>query len=66
MTRVLLVLAFVTVFAGCASSAPQPSAGPSASVSSTTVIPRFTARAYCFENRGIWRATAGVCEYGAP
>jgi hypothetical protein len=66
MSRVLLVLACVTVFAGCASSAPQPSAAPSASVSSATVNPRLSARAYCFESRGVWRPTAGVCEYEVP
>ena len=65
MTRVplVLLLALATAFAGCATSAPA--SAPSASVSSSTVIPRYTARAYCFENRGVWRATAGVCDYQA-
>jgi hypothetical protein len=29
------------------------------------VAPRLSARARCFESRGVWRATAVVCEYEA-
>jgi hypothetical protein len=67
MSRVVLVLALVSVLAGCASSAPQPSAAssPSAAVPSSTIIPRYTARGHCVESHGVWRATASVCEYEA-
>lgn len=66
MSRIFLVLAFVTVLSGCASKAPQPAASPATVSSAAVVSPRLSARAYCFENRGVWRATAGVCEYEGP
>ena len=66
--RRVLVLALLSALSACASPAPQPSAAvsPSATVSSATVNPRGSARAYCFESRGVWRAAAGICDYQSP
>jgi hypothetical protein len=36
-----------------------------ADASAWTVVPRISARARCFENKGVWRPTAVVCEWEA-
>lgn len=64
MSRILLVLALVTVLSGCASKAPQPAAPP-ATVSPAEVNPRLSARAHCFRSGGVWRPTARECELEA-
>jgi hypothetical protein len=79
MKRVLPVLAVAIVLSACASKAPQPAAAPSFSAAPSaspatmemtpaaaewsSVSPRLSQRARCFENRGVWRPTAYVCEY---
>jgi hypothetical protein len=51
------------------SAAPYASASPAtmettpAAAAWATVSPRLSQRARCFENRGVWRPTAYVCEY---
>jgi hypothetical protein len=78
MMRVLPVLAVAIAISACASKAPQPAAAPPLSAAPyaspamevtpaaaawATVSPRLSQRAQCFENRGVWRPTAYVCEY---
>jgi hypothetical protein len=79
MMRVLPVLAVAIMLSACASRSPQPFAAPSFSVDPSAspatmgttpaaaawaeVSPRYSQRGYCFQTRGVWRATAEVCEY---
>jgi hypothetical protein len=74
-----LVRAVAIAISACASKAPPPAAVPSLSAAPyaspatiemtpaaaawAEVSPRVSQRAYCFENRGVWRPTAYVCEY---
>jgi hypothetical protein len=76
MSRLLLVLALVSMVSGCASKSAQPAgtAGvppgykyhdptpAEVAASPAGMYPRFSPRARCFQAGGVWRPTAGVCE----